>query len=246
MQSNYGKLPLSFEANRGQTDKAVDFLARGSGYSLFLKPTEAVFLLSRSSEQSEKKDIGQLTEKNATRQTTKPAATMQTAASRMKLVGGNDSASVAGAEETAGKVNYFIGNDKSKWQTDVPTFARVNYKNVYTGIDMTYYGNQQQLEYDFMVAPHADYKQIKLKFTGAKKIEIEKTSGDLLLHTRLGIMREHKPLVYQEINGERKEIASRYVRRGKNIGFEVAEYDPTLPLVIDPTLVYSIGLTQLN
>src|SRR5260370_23210546 len=104
---------------------------------------------------------------------------------------------------------------------------------------MIYYGKQQQLEYDFIVAPNADYKQIKLNFKGAKRVEIEKTTGDLLLHTRLGTMRQHQPLVYQELGGERQEIASRYVRRGEQIGFEVGKYDATLPLVIDSTLVYS-------
>src|SRR5260370_766861 len=104
---------------------------------------------------------------------------------------------------------------------------------------MSYYGNQQQLEYDFIVAPNADYKQIKLNFKGAKRVEMEKPAGDLLLHTGLGTIRQQQPLFYEELGGERQEIASRYVRRGKQIGFEVGKYDATLPLVIDPTLVYS-------
>src|SRR5260370_16434293 len=108
---------------------------------------------------------------------------------------------------------------------------------------MSYYGNQQQLEYDFIVAPNADYKQIKLNFKGAKRVEIEKTTGDLLLHTRLGTMRQHQPLVYQELGGERQEIASRYARRGEQFRFEVGKYESTLPLVIDPTLASSTSMS---
>src|SRR5437016_1604815 len=123
----------------------------------------------------------------------------------MQLVGGKARAEVKGTDELPGKVNYFIGNDESKWQTNISTFAKVKYQDVYAGIDMIYYGNQQQLEYDFIVAPNADYKQIKLNFDGAKRVEIDKTTGDLLLHTRLGTMRQHQPLVYQELGGERQE-----------------------------------------
>ena len=232
----YGKLPMSFVANQGQTDGSVNFTARGAGYSLFLKPTEAVFAMSR------KKDTAKRGVNEQPWQMGQPKSDVtkiETAILRMKLAGGDADSPSEGLEEQEGKVNYFIGNDESKWQTNISTFAKVKYQDVYAGIDMIYYGNQQQLEYDFIVAPNADYKQIKLNFDGAKRVEIEKTTGDLLLHTRLGTMRQHQPLVYQELGGERQEIAGRYVRRGKQIGFEVGKYDATLPLVIDPTLVYS-------
>ncbi len=226
----YGKLPLSFEANKGQTASKVNFISRGAGYSLFLQPNEAVFVLSKNGKQAKVKSA--------------EAAKVKTesAALRMKLIGANPAAKSESAGEQTGKVNYFIGSDQSKWRTNILTFGRVSYKAVYNGIDVTYYGNQQQLEYDFIVAPHADYKQIKLNFDGAKKVEIEKASGDLLLYTKLGIMREHQPVVYQTINGERQKVASRYVKRGKEIGFEIGECDASLPLVIDPTLDYSTYL----
>ena len=235
-KAQYGKLPMSFVANQGQTDGSVNFTARGAGYSLFLKPTEAVFAMSR------KKDTAKRGVNEQPWQMGQPKSEMtktETAVLQMKLVGVNADSPSEGLEEQEGKVNYFIGNDESKWQTNISTFAKVKYQDVYAGIDLIYYGNQQQLEYDFIVAPNADYKQIKLSFGGAKRVEIEKTTGDLLLHTRLGTMRQHQPLVYQELGGERQKIASRYVRRGKQIGFEVGKYDATLPLVIDPTLAYS-------
>ena len=242
-KAQYGKLPMSFVANQGQTDGSVNFTARGAGYSLFLKPTEAVFAMSP------KKDTAKRGVNEQPWQMGQPKSEMtktETAVLQMKLSGANADSPSEGLEEQEGKANYFIGNDESKWQTNISTFAKVKYQDVYAGIDMIYYGNQQQLEYDFIVAPNADYKQIKLNFGGAKRVEIEKTTGDLLLHTRLGTMRQHQPLVYQELGGERQKIAGRYVRRGKQIGFEVGKYDATLPLVIDPTLVYSTFIGGSN
>ena len=225
----YGKLPLSFEANRGQTEPSAQFLARGAGYSLFLTGNGAAFVVSRREKQVSNSALSR--------------ATTKTTVLRMNLVGANSISTGEGMDEQAGKANYFIGNDSAKWQVNIPTFGRVNYKNVYSGIDLTYYGNQRQLEYDFIVAPKADYKQIELDFKGAKKVEIERASGDLLLHTRLGVLREHQPKVYQEANGARQGIAGRYVMRGHGrIGFDVGDYDATRPLVIDPSLVYSTYL----
>jgi hypothetical protein len=225
----YGKLPLSFEANRGQTAPSAQFLAHGVGYSLFLTGNGAVFVLSRRDKQVTNSALC--------------GTTKRTAVLRMNLVGANSISAAEGSDEQAGKANYFIGNDPAQWQVNIPTFGRVQYKNIYSGIDLTYYGNQRQLEYDFIVGPKADYKQIELDFKGAEKVEIERASGDLLLHTWLGVMREHQPKVYQEANGARQEIAGRYVMRGHGrIGFDVGDYDSTRPLVIDPSLVYSTYL----
>ncbi len=240
-RETYGKLPLSFEANRGQTEPSAQFLARGAGYSLFLTGNEAVFVMSRRDKQAPSSlEPAKHRETQEATNSALPRTTTRTALLRMNLVGTNSILAAEGLEEQAGKANYFIGNDSTKWQVNIPTFSRVQYKNVYSGIDLTYYGNQRQLEYDFIVAPNADYKQIELNFKGAKKVEIERASGDLLLRTRFGVMREHQPKVYQEIDGARQEIAGRYVMRGHGrIGFEVGEYDTALPLVIDPTIVYS-------
>ena len=219
LSQSYGKLPLQFEANRGQTDKAVRFLSRGRGYSLYLTASEAVLVLA------------------------KPDAKAQSVALRMSLVGATSKPVVNGADELPGKANYFIGKDRSKWRTNVPTYAKVHYQNVYPGIDLVYYGNQRQLEYDFVVAPGADPTKIVLGFRGADKLEID-TGGDLVLHAPGGDIRQHKPILYQEINGVRQEIAGSYVRKGANrVGFEVAAYDRSQPLIIDPiVLSYSTFL----
>ncbi|MDQ3012188.1 MAG: hypothetical protein M3X11_15945 [Acidobacteriota bacterium] len=143
VEENYGKLPLSFEANKGQTDARVKFLSRGQGYSFFLTPNEAVMTLNRA----EAKEQGARTKK----ETSAPL--------RMKLVGANEQPRISGLDEQAGKSNYFLGNDARQWKTDVPNYSKVKYEGVYPGVDLVYYGNQQQLEYDFIIAPGADPKQ---------------------------------------------------------------------------------------
>jgi hypothetical protein len=235
----YGKLPLMFQANAGQTDERVKFMAQGPGYSLFLTSTESVFVMSRREKESKE---SRWKEPDSERALKAPRPAEQ-AVLRMKLVDANAEATVTGTDEMATKVSYFGGNDPTKWHAAVPTFGRVRYSEIYPGIDLVYYGNQRQLEYDFVVAPGADCTRISLAFEGADKVEVEETSGDLLLDTSLGTLRQHRPQVYQEADGARRSIPGRYVKRaGGLIGFEVAGYDPTKRLVIDPTLVYSTYL----
>ena len=235
----FGQLPLSFEANRGQTDPAVKFLSRGPGYSLFLTSTEAVLQLRVD------ESVNAGSPRVAAGLRHPPSAVL-----RMKLVGATAEPQVEGASELPGRVNYLIGNDPRKWRTEVQTYGRVRYREVYPGVDVVYYGHQRQLEYDFIVAAGADPHQIALGFEGAEQIEID-ARGELVLRTAAGIVRQHRPIIYQEAAGGRREIAGRYVRRStrhpgsaqpaeaNSIGFEVEAYDPSLPLIIDPTLAYS-------
>src|SRR5216684_3685743 len=202
VSENYGKLPLHFEANRGQTDKDVRFLSRGLGYSLYLTAGEAVLVLSKPHAHS-----GQ-----APRDAN---AQVKSVALRMSLVGAAPKPHVSGLEKQPAKANYFIGKDPAKWRSNVPTFAKVHYQNVYPGIDLVYYGNQRQLEYDFVVAPGADPKKIVLGFKGADKLQID-AKGELVLHAAGGDIRQHKPIIYQNIDGSRREIAGGYVRKGAN------------------------------
>jgi hypothetical protein len=148
----YGKLPLSFEVNRGQTDGRVKFLSRGSGYNLFLTSTEAVLSLHRSGP------------RKAPGRGDKGSDVL-----RMNLVAANQHARIEGLDQLPGKSNYFIGKNPRNWRTNVSTYGRVYYHEVYKGIDLVYYGNHRQLENDFVVAPGADAGDIALKFDGAKK-----------------------------------------------------------------------------
>ncbi len=237
----YGKLPLSFEANQGQTDRQVKFLSRGNGYSLFLTPTATVLALHKPAARNTRHPAdaaGVPSEREPER--TPPTVL------RMRLVGGNAHARLAGMEELPGKSNYFIGNDPKKWRTNVPTYARVKYQSVYPGVDLVYYGNQRQLEHDFIVAPGADPQTITLGFQGADKLRLD-AHGDLLIQTGGEEVILRAPVSYQESKGIRQGVPSRYVLKGQQrVGFEVAAYDARKPLIIDPVLVYSTYLGGSN
>ena len=237
-------LPIQFEANQGQVDEQVKFLARGKGYNLFLTPTESVMVLSRQ----------EATVPASESSVTDPLLNMEPApikqsVVRMKLEGANPSPAIDGMEQLPGIVNYFIGNDPAKWRTKIPTYAKVHYKDAYPGIDLAYYGNRGKLEYDFIVAPGADPSQIKLAFEGASDITVA-DSGDLLVTTALGEVRVQKPIVYQlEENGHKTLVAGNYVASPKNLShvqIHLAAYDREKPLVIDPVLLYSTYLGGNN
>jgi hypothetical protein len=236
LRASYGALPLSFELNQGQTDGAVDFLARAGGYLLFLTPTEAVMAFDNSTAHSGKwnREGFLSTDRN------KPVPTRLIV--RMKLEGANPAASVQGLDQLASRANYFSGADPSQWHTDIPSYARVRYAQVYPGIDMLFYGNQRQLEYDFVVAPGADPNVIQIAFKGIEGAEIGRM-GDLLLRTAQGDLELSKPIAYQERNGTREEVSASYIRNGvSGIGFQLGDYDRSRPLIIDPVLVYSTYL----
>jgi len=223
----YGKLPLSFEVNQGQTDGRVKFLSRGSGYSLFLTSTEAVLSLHRSGP-GKTPGRGDNERGRATDDVL-----------RMTAVNANPHARIEGLDQLPGKSNYFIGKNPRNWRTNVSTYGRVYYHEIYKGVDLVYYGNQRQLENDFVVAPGADPSDIALKFEGAKKITIDK-DGNLLLETCGGQLQLQRPVIYQLTDGVRQEVVGNYIlRSSRDVGFEVAAYDHTRPLVIDPVLVYS-------
>ena len=224
--AGYGQVPLHFELNRGQAPKEVRFLARGAGYSLYLTGNEAMLVLTA----------------NGKNQGARKQPRAQPLTLGMRLADARPAPEVSGVDELPGKANYLIGPDAAAWRTNVPTYAKVHYRGVYPGIDLVYYGRQRQLEYDFVVAPGANPKRIALDFIGAEKIELDAT-GNLVLHTAKGALRQHKPVIYQEIDGIRYGIDGRYVIKGGNrVGFEVAAYDRGQALVIDPVLTYATYL----
>jgi hypothetical protein len=233
---SYGKLPLQFEANRGQTDPQVKFLSRGAGYTLFLTSTEAIMVFTSSEPRAARAEALKPTSKAEERKTVTPTVL------RATLLGADPESRMVGQDELPGKANYFIGSDPTRSRSDVPTYARVHYQDLYPGIDLVYYGNQRQLEYDFVVGAGADPKRIVLGFQGVDRLEVD-PQGDLVLHTAAGAIRQRKPVIYQELDGVRKEIQGGYVFTDKHqVGFWVAAYDATRPLVIDPVLSYSTYL----
>jgi photosystem II stability/assembly factor-like uncharacterized protein len=243
-------MPLTFEVNAGQSDPAVKFMSRGQGYTLFLTNTEAVLSLSKSAatkafEGHSTAPVSEPTDEatfiaNRSQADSGARRKTSTAVLRMKLVGSAPSPNVSGVDEQKGKINYFLGDKQNQWRTNVATFGKVKYEAVYPGIDLVYYGNQQQLEYDFHVAPGADPRRIRLAVDGAKELRIDE-KGDLVLTTEGGEVRQQKPVIFQHTAQGRQQIAGRYrIARGRHeVSFEVEKYDRTKPLIIDPILSYS-------
>lgn len=253
--TNYGQLPLSFELNKGQLNEAVKFMSHGAGYDLFLTANETVLRVHKPrSEQLRRQQLTaqqvrpQLDKlKDASRTNTAPDEDVREGTVlRLKLLGASSSPQVDGQDELPGKVNYFIGNDPEKWRRNVPTYRKAYFKDVYPGIDVVYYGQQRQLEYDFVVAAGANPKLIRFSVEGADQIRLDKT-GKLLLGLKHGEVSLHKPVIYQlDENGSRREVKGAYVINGNEVRFKLQRFNSSKPLVIDPVLSYStlLGSTQ--
>ena len=215
---NYGKRPLSFEENRGQTGARVKFLSHGSDYSILLAPSEVSLNLQSAGRPRHQSAI------------------------RMSFPGANSSPAMAGGERLSATSSYFFGNDPAKWVAGAPNFARVRYREIYPGVDLAFYGNQGQLEYDFVVAPGADPGAIRLQFDGVDGMHLD-GAGNLVLSAASGEIRQHKPIVYQEGAGGRQAVEGRYVIQSRNrVEFEIARYDKRRALVIDPVLTFATYL----
>jgi hypothetical protein len=211
-----GRQPIAFEPNLGQTDPAVRFLARGPGYSLFLTGGDEAVMALRGGEAAE-----------------------AGAVLRLRLEGARRDAAVEGLDRLRGVSNYHRGEDPSTWVTGVPHFGQVRFAEVYPGVDLVYYSRDQELEYDFVVAPGADPTAIALSFAGADGVTLD-AAGDLVLAIGDGRVVMPAPFTFQEIAGRRKVVPSSYrVDAGGRVTFELAAWDRSQELVIDPRLVYS-------
>ncbi|HWX95078.1 MAG TPA: SBBP repeat-containing protein [Terriglobales bacterium] len=231
--ASYGNLPLSFEPNQGQTDPEVKFLSRSSRYDLFLTANEAVFTLPvRAAE-----NVASASPLARPRKLHPHAE----AVLRMEMLGANRTTQVEGESQLAGHTNYIIGRDASKWTRNVPQFAHVNYHGIYPGVDLTFYGQQRELEFDFIVKPGASPAAIALGIDGAKKIATDQ-AGDLVLTSAAGDVRLRKPVAYQKQGEQRQPVNARFVVKGKEVALAVGEYDRSRELVIDPSIVYSTYL----
>jgi hypothetical protein len=204
---DFARLPLAFEKQAGGSGER--FVARGPGYVIALEDGKALIGVAEKDRSSD-------------------AISLEFAGSR--------SSQAVPAAELPGKINYIQGNDPRKWRVGLPTYARVAYPDTYPGIDVVYYGNQQQLEFDLVVKPGADPEAIRLKVAGAGKLSID-DSGALVLAEGLTVA---LPQVYQEVNGTKKSVPGHFAIVSRDeVAFHVDRWDRTLPLVIDPTIVYS-------
>src|ERR1700752_1042099 len=270
---NFGKLPLSFEINKGQIDQRGKFLSNGPGYDLFLTANEAVLKVPKPRTLQADKSNGTAAAKkpgakeSAAKESAakEPAPGKEQAQSvsvtannnadasvregtilRLKLLGASSKPQIEGQEELLGKLNYFVGDDPANWHRNIPTYRKAYFKDVYPGSDVVYYGKQQELEYDLIVAARANPKLIRFTVEGADKIRLDK-SGRLLLSLKHGEVSLNKPVIYQvDKDGSRREVKGGYSLTGNEVRFKLENFDANRPLVIDPVLSYSTLLGSGN
>lgn len=224
-----------FECDPDMGSGGAGFVCHGSGRHLLLRPAEFLLVLRKPTVEPD--NASPLLAAGKSRSGTQRPR--EATALRMRLVGASPGAVALGEQQLPGKVNRFLGQDPAAWRTNLPLYGRVRYQAVYRGVDLVYYGNQQRLEYDFELAPGVAPEVVRLSFDGVSQVELN-GEGDLVLHTAGGPVLQHKPLAYQDRNGTREIINSAYVITDHNqVGFRVAAYDRTRPLVIDPVLSYA-------
>ncbi len=243
----YGRLPMSFELNQGQGDPNVRYLARGRGYQILLNDSEAVLRLRRGSNKlrSGGKNLRSDAVSFAIAGRTSiesESRDWQSETLRIKLEGASPANQIIGLDPLPGKSNYLIGADPEKWHKNIPNYSRVEYRGVYPGVNLAYYGSQQSLEYDFIVTPGYDPGVITIGFEGVEQVELA-GNGDLALHLNGAVIYQRNPVIYQQTATGRRTVTGRYALRGdKQVGIVVGDYDSSKPLVIDPVLEYSTYL----
>jgi len=240
----YGKLPLYFIENKGQVDMQVSFYERGAGHASFFTSKGVVLGLTKKNVKVDKtahRDKIKALEvnKNKDREVTTEAVSLT-------FIGANAKAKIIAGDKKTGHVNYFVGNDKSKWRSDIPTYGTITYKDVYKDIDIKFYGNNRRLEHDIIVHPGGDLSKVKFAYSGIKGLKVTE-DGDLEVTLNNGRLIEQKPVIYQKIDGRRLAVEGAYRLLGKKdgafgYGFDVASYDHAKKIVIDPLLVYSTYL----
>jgi len=210
---NFGNLPLWFEANHGQVDATMQFIACGRDSEFLISPTGVAFVLG------------------------KPGG--KAAVAQMRFVGANPGAQISGGAEMRGKINYLVGNDPARWQSEIPIFGQVRAEEVYPGVNVVYYGNQQRLEYDFDLAAGVKPETIAIRFDGAEKVSVN-LQGELIVNLDGREIIQHQPVAYQISDGARHEIQVGYkILDAHTVAFAVSHYNRSLSLVIDPVLSYS-------
>jgi hypothetical protein len=199
---------LAFEPNSGRYAGGVRFLARRGGYALGLMRDGSTVLAAGR------------------------------ARVKTTLIGARHQPVVRAESRLPGKVNWYVGKDKRRWRTGLPTYGAVRYQQVYPGIDLLFHGRQGRLEYDYVIGPGADPDQVAMSITGAAAPALT-PDGDLLIRTSSGPLRQHRPVAYQDIGGRRVAVDAEFRLDGRRVAFRVGRYDKSHPLVVDPQLLFT-------
>lgn len=238
---NLTSIPLAFTENQGQWDEQVHYRANAGSATMWFTTDGVVYQFTRRVAR-DGTDIDESPDPMLDRLNTE-LDSIESIAIKANFVGSNPNPRMVDSEEMEYKCNYFIGNDPDKWHTGVSNYQAIVYEDIYDGIDLKYYGNGKQMEYDFIVSPGADPSQIQIRYDGVESVSVNE-DGELIVETIWGEVVEQKPMVYQESGLARRDVAGRYVLAGdRTFGFELPDgYDPSKTLVIDPVLEYSTYL----
>ena len=210
--AKYMASPIRFEVNKGQAPQGADFISLGASHSLYLQKS-GVRLDVRGQSQPE--------------------------SIVLRYVSPEPSSQGEGVNQV-GKTSYLIGSQRDHWFLGVPSYQKIRYDRVWNGIDVVYYGNHSQLEYDLLVAPGADLSRAAYRVEGAKGLKVD-ANGNLLIHTLSGDIVQHRPVAYQLTKQGRQEVEARYAVSGNRVSFVAGQYDHSKELVVDPIIAFSIS-----
>jgi RHS repeat-associated protein len=240
------RMPLTFVPNTGQTDALARFVMRGMGGTLFFTPGELVMALRTPTRQD-----GQVDPRSPGRP--RPRPTLATVV-RLRYVGASPTATLAGTLSLPGRTNYLLGNNRSHWRTNLPTYAGLVYQRLYPGIDLHYTGTDGQLKGTYIVAAGADPSRIRWSYAGAQDVRVDR-DGNLVItlpappspisstETLTSTLIERAPIAWQTINEREVAVPVSYVvEPDGSVRFALGAYNPSRPLTIDPTLIYSTYL----
>ncbi len=231
-QSNAVPLPkpeqLRFTENKGQWDERISFQTEISNGKLLVEKNAFYFILYSS------RDLAKIEHPGTHEQVIVNGHSF-----REEFVGANLNTVLSGENAFSDYSNYYIGNNPQRWASGAKIYSQVNYSEIYTGIDLRIYTKKyRQLKYDWIVKPNADVSKIKIRYTGIQELQI--VNYDLRVKTSVGEVVEEKPFAYQEENGFKKKVKCNFVSANGEVSFEFPEgYNRNLPLIIDPTIVFS-------
>jgi parallel beta-helix repeat protein len=228
---------MFFTKNNGQFPAEVLFQTHASDATVYLCTNHIVSVFTRTSEESRDAEQGKL---QVCGNIQPPQ--MEISSVVATFLDTNTEVSLLGEEILPHRTNYFLGNDESHWYTNVPNYQSILYKNIYSGINLRYYYHEGSLKYDFIVSPGADPSLIRIRYDGARDIQINENK--VLVSTNAGSLIEQAPVIYQEIHGMKQQILGQFIlSEPSTIGFDItAAYNHDLPLIIDPAVVYSTYL----
>lgn len=225
-KNNTGKTLIE---NKGQWPKGVVFRANMDGGKLWVLENKMIFHLQ---------DYSAMHKAHAMSTPGFTGETIKETLVHLNFVGSKKATRIEKNNPTNFYYNYFIGTDQSKWASDVHGYESAVMKEFYTGIDFKVIGQGDEVKYEFIVQPKIDPSVIKLNYAGQKNLRIDR-KGNLVIDTDLGKIFENKPYAYQIIEGQKKEVAVKFVLEGDNVTFDLGKYNPNYDLIIDPVLVFA-------